>query len=122
MEAATSTERKGNVSTTSTGVSISDYQCVSLHATLIGRYSVAMQVVCDNDKQNIAAHCGCPGSCAKAYVFKRMGIYRNSGFFFSRGDYLLADSAYPSLCTVLPVYKQPLADDPDNTDLSFYLV
>lgn len=80
-----------------------------------------MQLVCDNDKRIIAVHCGCPGSCADSSVFKRMGIYRHADNFFSRGEYLLADSAYPSLLTVLPAYKRPLADRPDNTEFNYYL-
>ncbi|KAF1779377.1 hypothetical protein GQ600_17607 [Phytophthora cactorum] len=54
-------------------------------------------------------------------VFKRMGIYRDPNNFFSAGEYLVADSAYPSLPTVLPAYKLPPADNEDNAEFNFYL-
>lgn len=41
--------------------------------------------------------------------------------FFSPGEYLLADSANPSLSTVLPAYKSPQANSFDNTEFNFYL-
>ncbi|ETN13040.1 hypothetical protein PPTG_22447 [Phytophthora nicotianae INRA-310] len=74
-----------------------------------------------SDKRIIAVHCGCPGSCADSNVFKRMKIYRESELFFDGGEFLLADSAYPLLQTVLPAYKSPLADQPDNAEFNNYL-
>eukprot|EP00644_Phytophthora_capsici_P005192 jgi/Phyca11/96240/e_gw1.1.1194.1 len=78
-------------------------------------------IVCDCDKRIIAVHCGCPGSCADSNVFKRMGLYRERRRYFDDGEFMLADSAYPLLQNVLPAFKSPLADIPDNREFNNYL-
>ncbi|ETK84105.1 hypothetical protein L915_10884, partial [Phytophthora nicotianae] len=85
------------------------------------RYSMSMQVVCDSDKRIIAVHCGCPVSCADSNVFKRMELYREGLRYFDGGEYRLSDSAYPLMQTVLPAYKSPQADIPDNKAFNNYL-
>eukprot|EP00644_Phytophthora_capsici_P002773 jgi/Phyca11/573723/estExt2_Genewise1.C_PHYCAscaffold_550104 len=50
-----------------------------------------------------------------------MGLFRERHRHFSDGEYLLADSAYPLLPTVLPAFKAPLADIPDNREFNNYL-
>jgi len=57
------------------------------YLTASNRYSVSMQVVCD-DKRIIGMHAGCPGSCADSSVFKRMSVYCHPGEFFSKDEYM----------------------------------
>jgi hypothetical protein len=74
------------------------------------RYSVNAQVVCDDHRRIIAFYTGWPGSSADSTVYQEMQLSDDSKkpLFFSQGEYLIADSAYPadlSCCTVVPSYK-----------------
>ncbi|ETP42144.1 hypothetical protein F442_10923, partial [Phytophthora nicotianae P10297] len=54
-------------------------------------------------------------------LFKRMELYREGLRYFDRGEYLLTDSAYPLMQTVLPAYRSPQADIPDNKEFNNYI-
>lgn len=86
-----------------------------------GRYSVAMQVICDVDKHIIDIHIGYPGSCADSYVFKQMPQYNKPHLFYSPGEYLLADSAYSLSTTCIPSYKAPAVNRKDNKEFNYCL-
>ena len=85
------------------------------------RYSINMQVICDNDKRITAIFIGYPGSCADSTVFKKTSIYRNPTDFFSEGQFLLADSAYALTRTCIPAYKAPTANLQENREFNYCL-
>lgn len=75
------------------------------------RYSINAQVVCDDNRRIIAFYSGWPGSCAESIVYNKMQLAQdgNKPHFFSRGEYLIADSAYPAdrACnTIVPAYRK----------------
>ncbi|KAE9355365.1 hypothetical protein PR003_g2898 [Phytophthora rubi] len=75
------------------------------------RSSLNGQVVCDDRRCIIALYSGWPGSCADSTVNREMALSKD-GYkrqFFSEGQYLLADSAYPAdktYNTLDPAYKK----------------
>eukprot|EP00644_Phytophthora_capsici_P000100 jgi/Phyca11/99824/e_gw1.4.719.1 len=75
------------------------------------RYSVNAQVVCDDRRRIIVFYSGWPGSSADSTVYREMMLAqdRHKPLFFSRGQYLIADSAYPAdrtHNTIVPSYKK----------------
>ncbi|ETL91203.1 hypothetical protein L917_10230 [Phytophthora nicotianae] len=73
-------------------------------------YSVNAQVVCDDHRRIIAFFSGWPGSCSDSTVYREMAIANASRkpSFFSQGEFLIADSAYPADVvsnTLVPAYK-----------------
>lgn len=85
------------------------------------RYSINMQVICDNDKRITAIFIGYPGSCADSTVFKKTPIYRKPTDYFSKGQYLMADSAYSLTHNCIPAYKAPTANLQENTEFNYCL-
>jgi len=74
------------------------------------RYSLNGQVVCDWERRIISFFSGWPGSCADSTIYHEMALSKDAykRHFFSDGEYLLADSAYPADLThntVVPAYK-----------------
>ncbi|ETK75263.1 hypothetical protein L915_18106 [Phytophthora nicotianae] len=73
-------------------------------------YSLNAQVVCDPRRRIISFLSGWPGSCSDSTIYQQMSLSKNTlkHRFFSNGEYLLADSAYPADLrhnTVIPAYK-----------------
>ncbi|OWY95437.1 hypothetical protein PHMEG_00034554 [Phytophthora megakarya] len=62
------------------------------------RYSTNGQVVCDDNRRIIAFYGGWPGSCCDSTVYKKMQLAKDAmkPRFFSRGEFLIGDSAYPA--------------------------
>ncbi|MBW0506706.1 hypothetical protein O181_046421 [Austropuccinia psidii MF-1] len=50
-----------------------------------------------------------------------MGLYRNAQLFFNKGQYLLADSAYPLTDHLILSIKSPMANLPFNSDFNYCL-
>eukprot|EP00644_Phytophthora_capsici_P013820 jgi/Phyca11/119893/e_gw1.40.258.1 len=75
------------------------------------RYSINAQVVCDDQRRIIAFYSGWPGSCSDSTVYRNMQLAKPSSkpLYFSEGQYLIADSAYPAdrvNNTLVPAYKK----------------
>lgn len=75
------------------------------------RYSINGQIVCDDYRRIIAFYGGWPGSCCDSTVYKKMQLAKDAKkpHFFSRGEYLIGDSAYPAdrCCnTLVPAYRK----------------
>ncbi|MBW0576780.1 hypothetical protein O181_116495 [Austropuccinia psidii MF-1] len=85
------------------------------------RYSLNVQIVCDNFKRITDLLSGWPGSCAHSTRYKRMGLYLRPCNFFSPGQYLLTDSAYPLSLHCIPCYKGAAAESRYNRLFNFYL-
>ncbi|MBW0556058.1 hypothetical protein O181_095773 [Austropuccinia psidii MF-1] len=54
-------------------------------------------------------------------VYKEMGLFKNPHLFFDKGQYLLADSAYPLTETLIPSFKAPMSNTQINTEFNFCL-
>lgn len=85
------------------------------------RYSINMQIVCDVDRRIIGFSCGSPGSMHDSGVWKKSPISVTPEHFFSKGEYLLADSAYGLSCHLIPAFKSPAADIEINKEFNFLL-
>ncbi|KAE8953824.1 hypothetical protein PR002_g32261, partial [Phytophthora rubi] len=75
------------------------------------RYSINGQIVCDDNRRIIAFYAGWPGSCCDSTVYKKLQLAKDSKkpHFFSPGEYLIGDSAYPAdrgYNTLAPAYRK----------------
>ncbi len=77
-------------------------------------YSIAMMIVCDYQKRIRFLHTGFCGSAHDSRVFKNSPLWLNSEKFFEEQEYILADSGYSCTERVIPNYKKPEANAPDN--------
>ncbi|MBW0564335.1 hypothetical protein O181_104050, partial [Austropuccinia psidii MF-1] len=84
-------------------------------------YSLNAQILCDCDKNVTAITTGWPGSCADSMVYRNMGLFNNPDRFFDKGQFLLADSAYPLNDHLIPAIWAPAANSHINTDFNFCL-
>ncbi|OAV92364.1 hypothetical protein PTTG_02242 [Puccinia triticina 1-1 BBBD Race 1] len=69
-------------------------------------YAVNSMFVCDSSKRIIYAVHGWCGSAHDQRVFKNSQLCIQPTNFFSQGEYILADSAYTALATVVPAFKR----------------
>ncbi|XP_055344565.1 uncharacterized protein LOC129592532 [Paramacrobiotus metropolitanus] len=69
-------------------------------------YSLSAMVVCDDNKRITYTCCGFTGATHDSRVYKNTELWRNSGKYFKKDEYILADSAYAVSTTVLPPYRK----------------
>jgi hypothetical protein len=81
-----------------------------------GRYSINLQIVCD-DKRLVRSYVvGWPGSVNDSTVFGDSDISKNPNKYFTqdRLEYILADSGYASQSWLCTPYRHPAAAWPQN--------
>ncbi|OXA48398.1 putative nuclease HARBI1 [Folsomia candida] len=69
-------------------------------------YSLQFQIICDPNRIIRHFYTGYPGSVHDAKVFAACDIAKNPNHFFSPGEYIIGDSAYPKSETVVVPYKR----------------
>lgn len=85
-----------------------------------GNYALNAMIICDDQRRIRHVMAGFPGGAHDCRVFLYSKIAKNSPKYFTTGEYLLADSAYPvSEITVAP-YKKPAASTSENEKFNFY--
>lgn len=72
-----------------------------------GFYAVSCMVVCDHQSRITHFYSGHTGNAHDSRVFRGSELYKNTFRYFQEDEYILADSAYTSSLTVVPVYKKP---------------
>ncbi|KAL6557491.1 hypothetical protein OROMI_017841 [Orobanche minor] len=86
------------------------------------RYSINMQVVCDVDRRIIGFSCGWPGSMHDAGVWRKSAQVKNPNQFFSKGEYIIGDSAYGVSKYLIPAFKSHATDIQVNKEFNYVLV
>ncbi len=74
------------------------------------RYSMNVQIVCNERREIIFYQVGYPGSCNDAYCFRNCDLSLNPQRYFETGEYLLADGGYVLNSRTLTPYKMPVGD------------
>ena len=83
------------------------------------KYSMNVQIVCNERREIIFYQVGYPGSCNDAYCFRNSDLSINPERYFSTGEYMLADGGYTLNSRTLIPYKLPTGDQVDfNSKLS----
>ncbi|KAL6533351.1 hypothetical protein OROMI_027463 [Orobanche minor] len=85
------------------------------------RYSINMQVVCDVDRRIIGFSCGWPGSMHDAGIWRKSAQAKNPNQFFSKGEYIIGDSAYGVSKYLIPAFKSLVADIQMNKEFNYVL-
>ncbi|XP_018574653.1 protein ALP1-like [Anoplophora glabripennis] len=70
-----------------------------------GYYSILLQAVCDCDKRFIDVFCGEAGSMHDSRLLKKSSLYERGNTERLEDNFLLGDSAYPSLNWLVPPFK-----------------
>ncbi|KAJ0398703.1 hypothetical protein ATCC90586_003194 [Pythium insidiosum] len=86
-----------------------------LHYNRKSRYSLNVQVVCDEDKRILMAFTGWPGSCNDSTVFARMPLATEPGHYFDGDQYLIGDTGYALSSRLIVPFKRPASERPGNT-------
>lgn len=78
------------------------------------RYSMNIQLVCDDRRKILYYILGWLGSVYDATVFGQSDLFKNPHDFFSLSEYLLGDSGYCGTWFLCTPYRQPAASIPHN--------
>ena len=78
------------------------------------RYSINLQLVCDDKKRIRCYLTGWPGSQFDSQVFDHSILCRNTDLCFSFGEYLLVDAVYALKYYICTPYRKPAALLPEN--------
>jgi hypothetical protein len=78
------------------------------------RYSMNVQLVCDDRRLIRYYQVGYPGSRYDSSIFYESNVMRNTDNFFSDGQFLLADAGYALGQHICSPYRQPAANLPEN--------
>lgn len=78
------------------------------------RYSMNVQLICDDRRRIRYYYLGWPGSVYDNTVIEKSHMYLHPELYFSPGEFLLADSGYALLPFVCTPYRQPAASIPFN--------
>ena len=78
------------------------------------RYSMNVQLVCDDKRRIIYHQVGWPGSVYDATIFSNSHLFRNPADYFSLQEYLLGDAGFAANYFMLTPYRQPAASIPHN--------
>lgn len=70
-------------------------------------YSVSAQMVCTHDNRIIYSLIGFPGSSHDSRDYKATMLWNESNDYFSPGEYLIGDKAYPLSRHLITPYKSP---------------
>ncbi len=79
---------------------------------LFTRYSINLQLVCDDKKVIRSYLTGWPGSVYDSTVFGYSDVMKHSEVHFSPQQFLLADAGYTLSNYVCTPYRQPMASNP----------
>ena len=71
------------------------------------KYSMNVQIVCNEKREIIYYQVGYPGSCPDSVCFRNTDLFKNPSRYFSRGEYLLADGGYILNSKTLVPYRNP---------------
>ena len=71
------------------------------------RYSMNVQIVCNERREIIYYQVGYPGSCPDTVCFRNCDVFKNPERYFSNGEYLLADGGYVLNNRTLVPYRNP---------------
>ena len=67
------------------------------------RYSMNVQIICNERREIIYYQVGYPGSCNDSYCFRNCDVFKSPERYFSNGEYLLADGGYVlNIRTLIP--------------------
>lgn len=92
-----------------------------VYFTRKGRYSLNVQLICD-DRKLIRYHIiGYPGSMFDQTIFSLSKLGSNAASYMSNGQYLIADAGYALSNHVCTPYKQPAASVPHNQQFNILL-
>ena len=72
-----------------------------------GTYTLTMLIICDHLHQIRYYHAGWPGSVHDERVFRNTKVCLKPSNHFSKGEYILSDSAITARCFVVPQHKKP---------------
>ena len=78
------------------------------------RYSMNVQLICDDNGRIIYYILGWPGSVYDATIFNQCRMCLTPAEFFSLGEYLLADAGYTLTFYCCTPYRNPAAQVPAN--------
>ncbi len=84
------------------------------------RYAINAQLIIDYNKRILYLYCGHTASVHDSRIFKKTSVYRYSTKFFSKGEYLLADSAYELSTTIITPYKNPASQLRNNKKFNYF--
>lgn len=79
-----------------------------------GRYSMNVQLVCDDKRRIIYYQLGWPGSCFDGTIFGKSRIVQHPELFFSSMEFLLGDAGFAATWFLLTPYRHPAAAVPHN--------
>lgn len=85
------------------------------------RYALDLCAVTSSDHIFTYALAGWPNSVHDARVWASTSVAKDPSAWFSPGEYLLGDSAYPCSITVLPPYRKPQSNQRDNKKFNYQL-
>ena len=71
------------------------------------RYSINVQIICNERRETIYYQVGYPGSCPDTVCFRTCDIFRNPQRYLSNGEYILADGGYLLNNRTLIPYRNP---------------
>jgi hypothetical protein len=83
------------------------------------RYAMNAQVVCDDRRVIRYVYTGWPGSVHDSRAWKASAVWNRPGIFFSRKQYLMADTAYALSKWCLKPYTEPAASIPRNARFNY---
>lgn len=70
------------------------------------KYCLQAQIICDKNKKIRSIYTGFPGSVHDAKVFQASEIGRTPERFFSEGEFIIGDSAYPLTVNTIVPFKR----------------
>ncbi len=78
-------------------------------------------MIVDINKIILYSYCGETASVHDSRAFKKTKIYRNPKKYFSKDEYVLADSAYELSTTIITPYRNPAAMQRLNRKFNYYI-
>ena len=96
-------------------------ECWEQYYSRKGRYCESAQVVCDKNRLIRMLGVGFPGALHDSRQFKLMDIFLHPEKYFSDGEFMTGDVAYPLLMYLLHGYKKPAANLRRNYRFNHFL-
>lgn len=87
----------------------------------IGRYSIATMLICDHRNKILFADVGFCGSCHDARVYANSKLAHRPASYFSRDEYLLADSGYKLTPAIITPFRKSATRDRRVRDFNLHL-
>ena len=79
-----------------------------------GRYSINLQLICDDKRRILYFVIGFPGSMYDGDVLSQCPLFQDAHEFFSFLEYIIADAGYGALWWLCTPYKNPQAEIEHN--------